>query len=203
MATVADAPNAQEHALECLAINPLLFAAVKDSVENALGMCDTKIRCVGVSAMPTKESGMITGMIGVHGKVSGFISVNMAERFVISAVEGLLEEKFGDALLASDRRCRRNHQHHRRRCKIGPRQKRFRILAHHRPLGHRRAKFHDCLRTRTRVSHRHVRARRRRRHTPRRPHDARQHVVADAITACRYAVSSRRATPRRLPHSFC
>ncbi len=95
MATVADAPATQDHALECLTINPLLFSAVKDSVENALQMCDTKIRCVGVSAMPTQESGMITGMIGVHGKVSGFISVNMAERFVISAVEGLLEEKFG------------------------------------------------------------------------------------------------------------
>ncbi len=87
MATVAESSNAQDNVLECLAINPLLFEAVKDAVENALSMCDTPIRCVGVSAMPTQES--------VHGKVSGFISVNMAERFVISAVEGLLEEKFG------------------------------------------------------------------------------------------------------------
>ncbi len=90
MATVAD-----DHGLACLDINPLLFSAVKDSVESALGMCDLKIRCVGVSAMPTQESGHITGMIGVHGKVSGFLSVNMAERLVIKAVEGLLQEGFG------------------------------------------------------------------------------------------------------------
>lgn len=90
MATVAE-----DTTLDCLNINPQLFDAVKKSVESALEMCDTKIRCVGVSAMPTQESGNITGMIGVHGKVSGFISVNMAERFVISAVEGLLQEKFG------------------------------------------------------------------------------------------------------------
>jgi len=90
MATVAE-----DSALDCLNINPLLFTAIKDSVQNALDMCDTKIRCVGVSAMPTQESGIITGMIGVHGNVSGFICVNMAERFVIHAVEGLLQEKFG------------------------------------------------------------------------------------------------------------
>jgi len=90
MATVAE-----DQVLDCLTINPLLFSAVKDSVESALEMCDTPIRCVGVSAMPTQESGMITGMIGVHGNVSGFISVNMAERFVVRAVEGLLQEKFG------------------------------------------------------------------------------------------------------------
>jgi len=90
MATVAE-----ETALDCLNINPLLFEAVKNSVQNALEMCDTKIRCVGVSAMPTQESGIITGMIGVHGKVSGFVCVNMAERFVISAVEGLLQEEYG------------------------------------------------------------------------------------------------------------
>ena len=91
MATVA-----AENALDSLSINLTLFEAVKDSVQSALDMCDTKIRCVGVSAMPTQESGTITGMIGVHGKVSGFISINMAESFAVSAVEGLLQEKFGE-----------------------------------------------------------------------------------------------------------
>lgn len=86
---------AEENSLGCLSINPILFDAVRDSVQNALGMCDIKIRCVGVSAMPTQESGIITGMIGVHGKVSGFVSVNMAEQLAINAVEGLLQEKFG------------------------------------------------------------------------------------------------------------
>ncbi|MEM8947485.1 MAG: chemotaxis protein CheX [Planctomycetota bacterium] len=89
MATVAD-----DLALESLNINPTLFSTVKDSVENALSMCDVNIRCVGVSATPTQESGIITGMIGVHGKVSGFVSVNMSEHFAITAVSGLLQEQF-------------------------------------------------------------------------------------------------------------
>lgn len=90
MATVAEDP-----ALDSLTVCPELFAAIKDSVQSALDMCGTKIRCVGVSAVPTSETGIITGMIGVHGKVSGFVSVNIAEQFAISAVEGLLQEKYG------------------------------------------------------------------------------------------------------------
>ncbi len=86
---------AEESMLAGMEINPLLFKAVTDSVQSALEMCDLNIRCVGVSATPTQESGIITGMIGVHGKVSGFVSVNIAEQFVINAVEGLLQEKFG------------------------------------------------------------------------------------------------------------
>jgi chemotaxis protein CheX len=86
---------AQDSSLDCLNINPTLFAAVREAVQNAMEMCDAKIRCVGVSAMPMKETGSITGMIGVHGKVSGFVSVNLAERFAVRAVEGLLQEEFG------------------------------------------------------------------------------------------------------------
>ena len=89
MATVA-----QDNTLSCLAVNERLFDVITTSVQQALEMCDTKVRCVGVSSMPTQETGMITGMIGVHGKVSGFLSVNMAERFVLRAVGGLLQEKF-------------------------------------------------------------------------------------------------------------
>ena len=90
MATVAE-----EKRLGSLDFNSQLFHAIDDSVNSALQMCDTKIRCVGVSSMPGQESGMITGMIGVHGKVSGFMNMNMSERFAIHAVEGLLNEKFG------------------------------------------------------------------------------------------------------------
>ncbi|NOY42382.1 MAG: chemotaxis protein CheX [Planctomycetes bacterium] len=90
MSTVAEEP-----VLAGMQINQQLFTAITDSVQCALDMCDTKVRCVGVSATPTQETGIITGMIGVHGKVSGFISVNIAEQFVIRAVEGLLQEEFG------------------------------------------------------------------------------------------------------------
>lgn len=58
-------------------------------------MCDMTARCVGVAGVPMGENGLVTGIIGVHGKVSGFITVNMSERLVIRAVEGLLQDQFG------------------------------------------------------------------------------------------------------------
>ncbi len=73
---------------------PRLVKAVADSVNSALGMCGTAAHCVGVAAVPTRESGLITGMIGVHGKVSGFITVNMSERMAVRAVNGLLQDSF-------------------------------------------------------------------------------------------------------------
>lgn len=79
-----------------LASNSVLADAVCCSVANALIMCNTSARCVGISVVPSRESGAITGLIGVHGKVSGFVTVNMAERFAISAVGGLLQDSFGE-----------------------------------------------------------------------------------------------------------
>jgi chemotaxis protein CheX len=75
--------------------NQHLVRAVRDSVESALMMCGTQARCVGVSIVPGREVGKITGLIGVHGRVSGFVTVNMAERVAIRAVEGLLQDRFG------------------------------------------------------------------------------------------------------------
>ena len=82
--------------LNSLTIAPDLYNAVKTSVQSAMDMCGVKVRCVGVSAVPRQDSGSITGMIGVYGKVSGFLSYNVSEPFVIQAVEGLLQEEFGE-----------------------------------------------------------------------------------------------------------
>lgn len=91
MATVVeDAKSAH------VGINNTLLDAIVNSVENALAMCDISARCVGVSRIPQGDNGLITGMIGVHGKVSGFITVNMAERFAIHAVAGLLQDEFSE-----------------------------------------------------------------------------------------------------------
>ncbi len=79
-----------------LGYNEVLFSAIISSVQNALAMCETKAKCVGVSLVPTSESGKVTGMIGVHGKVSGFVTMNMAERFAIRSVEGLLDTQYGE-----------------------------------------------------------------------------------------------------------
>jgi len=85
---------AEQNSLECLDVNQQLLDSITKSVQSAMDMCDVKVRCVGVSTMPAQESGILTGMIGVHGKVSGFVTLNMSERFAIHAIEGLLSEKF-------------------------------------------------------------------------------------------------------------
>lgn len=73
---------------------PMLHHAVVGAVNKAMSMCSLDVRCVGASSVPMRESGRVTGLIGVHGKVSGFITVNMAERLAIRAVEGLLQDHF-------------------------------------------------------------------------------------------------------------
>ncbi len=60
-----------------------------------MGMCGVHTQCVGVSTVPPSETGIITGLIGVHGKVTGFVTVNVAERFATKAVEGLLPVNYG------------------------------------------------------------------------------------------------------------
>jgi len=73
-----------------------LTSSIIKSMESAFGMCDRKAKCVGISSVPSGESGLITGLIGVHGKVSGFVTVNMADRVAIKAVEGLLQDSFSE-----------------------------------------------------------------------------------------------------------
>ena len=89
-------PAVAEPVVACSAVpaNQVLLAAVVPAVESAFTMCSIPTRCVGVSSVPVREQGMITGMIGVHGKVSGFVTLNMNERVAIRAVGGLLAEPF-------------------------------------------------------------------------------------------------------------
>ncbi len=77
-------------------VDPRLASAACHAVDQALVMCNMRAKCVAVSARPSGESGRITGMIGVHGDVSGFITVNMAERVAIKAVEGFLQDSFNE-----------------------------------------------------------------------------------------------------------
>ncbi|WP_207396323.1 chemotaxis protein CheX [Bremerella alba] len=84
-----------ETATSLAGTNNILAEAVVHSVEKALTMCGTSARCVGVARVPLRENGLVTGIIGVHGRVSGFITVNMSETMAINVVEGLLQEEFG------------------------------------------------------------------------------------------------------------
>ena len=76
------------------AINRELYEAIAASAAKAMDMCGMKVRATGMSCVPTASTGVVTGMIGVHGKVTGFATVNMAERFALAAVGGLLGEQY-------------------------------------------------------------------------------------------------------------
>jgi chemotaxis protein CheX len=75
-----------------LAADPILLKAITDAVQACMTMCNAQVRCVGVSTVPMRDPGSVTGMIGVHGSVSGFVTVNLAETAAIAAVGGLLQE---------------------------------------------------------------------------------------------------------------
>jgi CheY-specific phosphatase CheX len=86
-ATVSSLPSALKY-------EPLLMEAMLESVAGAMTMCNTPVRCVGLSTVPAQETGMITGLIGVHGSVSGFVTVNLGERVALAAVGGLVQDEF-------------------------------------------------------------------------------------------------------------
>ncbi len=88
MATVAADPFA------ALGVETDILTAIINSVESCLTMCDSSATCVGTSTVPMADPGSVTGMIGIHGNVSGFITVNMAEKVAMAAVGGLLQDKF-------------------------------------------------------------------------------------------------------------
>jgi len=77
-----------------VAADPAQLKAIVEAVDSGLSMCDMSVKCVGVSTVPVREPGSITGMIGVHGNVSGFITVNMAEPVARTLVSGLLQDRF-------------------------------------------------------------------------------------------------------------
>jgi chemotaxis protein CheX len=80
--------------MDSISADPVILNAIVGAVESCLTMCDTEAKCVGVNSVPTKDPGTVTGIIGVHGDVSGFITVNMAEKVAMSAVGGLLQDDF-------------------------------------------------------------------------------------------------------------
>lgn len=77
-----------------LSLNSLIANSLIVSVENCLQMCDLKVRVVGVSKIPIQlPEAPITGLIGLSGKCTGFISLSMPERVATLAVSGLLMEE--------------------------------------------------------------------------------------------------------------
>lgn len=88
MTALAEAP------LDAIDVNQTLLNAVIQAADNGFSMTGLKTHCVGVSRVPGKQAGELTGMIGIHGQVSGFVTVNMSERLALQAVGGLLQERY-------------------------------------------------------------------------------------------------------------
>ena len=78
-----------------LSVNALVTNAIIQSVESCLQMCDLKMRVVGVTRIPVQlPNAPVTGMIGLSGKCTGFLSITMPERVATLAVSGLSMEEY-------------------------------------------------------------------------------------------------------------
>ena len=76
-----------------LVVNFTVLNSIIQSVENCFQMCDLSVRVVGVSKIPTHlPNAPVTGIIGLSGKCTGFISVTMSEQVSLRAVAGLTQD---------------------------------------------------------------------------------------------------------------
>ena len=76
-----------------LTLNSLIVNSLIVSVENCLQMCELEVRVVGITKIPVQlPNAPITGLIGLSGKCSGFISLSMSERVATLAVSRLSME---------------------------------------------------------------------------------------------------------------
>ena len=77
-----------------LTLNSLIINSMITSVESCLQMCNLKVRVVGVTKIPVQlPKAPITGLIGLSGKCTGFISILIPERVATLAVSKLLMEE--------------------------------------------------------------------------------------------------------------
>ena len=88
MSAVSTAPALEK----ALGVNGQLFDAIFNATESGIQMAGSNCKCVSVSKAPGQHGGEVTGLIGVHGAVSGFISLNTAESLALHLVGGLLDE---------------------------------------------------------------------------------------------------------------
>ncbi len=81
--------------LKSFTLNTVILNAIIQSVENCFSMCSQTVRIVGISKIPTSlPKASITGMIGMNGKCTGFMTVSMPERVATLSVSGLLQDEF-------------------------------------------------------------------------------------------------------------
>jgi len=77
-----------------LLLNSTIVNAIISAVENCLQMCDLKVRVAGITKIPVQlPNAPVTGIVGMSGKCTGFVSISMPERVATLAVSGLLMEE--------------------------------------------------------------------------------------------------------------
>jgi len=74
--------------------DPVVIDSVIHGVQTSLTMCSAEAICVGVSSLPIRDHGNITAIIGCHGDVSGFMTLNLSEDGARSLVSGFLGDEF-------------------------------------------------------------------------------------------------------------
>ena len=78
-----------------LTLNSLIVNSMISSVDGCLQMCDMKVRIAGITKIPIQlPKSLITGLIGLSGNCTGFISMSMPEHVATLAVSKLSMEDY-------------------------------------------------------------------------------------------------------------
>lgn len=72
--------------------DPILAHAITEAVKESLTMCQAETRLVGLTTVPVYEPGSVTAVIGLHGKVSGFLTFNACEQVAMNLAGGFLQD---------------------------------------------------------------------------------------------------------------
>jgi len=88
-------PMSESGGLKSFTINTAITNAIILSVENSFSMCELPVRVVGLSKVPvTLSNANVTGMIGMNGRCSGFMTLTLTEHIAVMAVSGLIQDAF-------------------------------------------------------------------------------------------------------------
>lgn len=81
--------------LKGFTLNTVVINAIVQSVEHCFSMCELKTRVMGLSKIPIAlPKAAITGIVGMNGKCTGFLTLSLPERVATLAVSGMLQDEF-------------------------------------------------------------------------------------------------------------
>ena len=84
-----------QNGMKGFTLNTTVVNAIMQSVEHCFSMCNLKIQVMGLSKTPISlPQASITGIIGMNGKCTGFLTLSLPERVANLAVSGMLQDEF-------------------------------------------------------------------------------------------------------------